>query len=85
MQQKLIIIRLSSVLCRLSSVLCPRPSTIVENPLQIDLFMQNKPNFRKAKMSLSCFNTNDYQNFIPLAGYKNKPNFFKGQNERKHL
>jgi len=38
------------------------------------LFMQNKPNFRKAKMNVSIYNIKDYQNFIPLAGYKNKPN-----------
>jgi len=25
-------------------------------------------------MNLSCLYTNDYINFIPLAGYKNKPN-----------
>jgi len=42
MQQNLIINLLSSVLCRLSSVV--GPSTTVEDPLQIDLFMQNKPN-----------------------------------------
>jgi len=36
--------------------------------------MQNKPNFQDAKMNLSCLYTNDYINFIPLAGYKNKPN-----------
>ena len=38
------------------------------------LFMQNKPNFRKAKMNLSCLYTKEYKNFIPLAGQKNKPN-----------
>jgi len=36
--------------------------------------MQNKPNFRKSQMNLSIYNTTDYKNFIPLAGYKNKPN-----------
>jgi len=36
--------------------------------------MQNKPNFRKAKMSVYPYITTDYKNFIPLAGYKNKPN-----------
>jgi len=36
--------------------------------------MQNKPNFRKAKMNINIYNIKDYQNFIPLAGYKNKPN-----------
>ncbi len=36
--------------------------------------MQNKPNFRKAKMNVNIYYTKDYQNFIPLAGQKNKPN-----------
>jgi hypothetical protein len=36
--------------------------------------MQNKPNFRKAKMNVNIYYTNDYKIFIPLAGYKNKPN-----------
>jgi len=36
--------------------------------------MQNKPNFQKAKMSVSNIITMNYQNFIPLAGQKNKPN-----------
>jgi len=74
MKQDLIINRLYSVVCRLSSVVCQLPSTTVEDPLQIRPFMQNKPNLRKAKMRLSCLYTKDYQNFIPLAGYENKPN-----------
>jgi len=36
--------------------------------------MQNKPNFLKAKMNVNIHITTDYQNFIPLAGQKNKPN-----------
>jgi len=36
-------------------------STSVENPLQIDLFMQNKPNFRKAKMNVSYSNKMNYK------------------------
>jgi len=36
--------------------------------------MQNKPNFRKAKMNVSNIITMNYKNFIHLAGYKNKPN-----------
>ncbi len=36
--------------------------------------MQNKPNFRKAKMNVSNIITRNYKNFFPLAGYKNKPN-----------
>ena len=49
-------------------------STLVEDSLQISLFMQNKPNFQKAKMSVSIFTQMNYQIFIPLAGQKNKPN-----------
>jgi len=63
------------------------------------LFMQNKPNFRKAIMNLSCFYTKDYKNFIPLAGQKTnpikpnsnpiqtqfKPNLRNAQNECKYL
>ncbi len=36
--------------------------------------MQNKPNFRKSQMNVSNIITRNYNNFIPLAGYKNKPN-----------
>ena len=52
--------------------------------------MQNKPNFQKAKMNVNIYYTKDYKIFIPLAGYKNKPNSNpiqtqspKSQNERK--
>jgi len=81
---------LSSIVCILSavfsllsfvlslvSVVCGLPTA----PLHLSrilykstLFMQNKPNFRKAKMNVNPYNIKDYQNFIPLAGYKNKPN-----------
>jgi len=36
--------------------------------------MQNKPNFQDAKMNVSNIITRNYKIFIPLAGYKNKPN-----------
>jgi hypothetical protein len=36
--------------------------------------MQNKPNLLEAQMNVNPYNTKDYKNFIPLAGYKNKPN-----------
>jgi len=39
--------------------------------------MQNKPNFQKSQMNLNCLYTKDYQNFIPLAGQKNKPNLVR--------
>ena len=65
----------SNSLCALMSLwICPFSSTNVEDPLQIDLFMQNKPNFRKAKMNVNSLITMNYKNFIPLAGQKNKPN-----------
>ncbi len=48
--------------------ICREPST---NQL---LFMQNKPNFRKAKMNISNIITRNYKVFLPLAGQKNKPN-----------
>jgi len=67
MQQKPIINHLSSILCRL-------PSTTVENALQISLFLQNKPNSPNVQIYINVYYIKDYQNFIPLAGYKNKPN-----------
>ncbi len=36
--------------------------------------MQNKPNFQKSQMNVNPYNTTDYENFLPLAGQKNKPN-----------
>ncbi len=36
--------------------------------------MQNKPNFLKSQMNVSNIITRNYNNFIPLAGQKNKPN-----------
>jgi len=38
------------------------------------LFIQNKPNLLDAQMNVSIYYTKGYKNFIPLAGYKNKPN-----------
>ncbi len=50
------------------------PSTFVENPLQISPFLTNKANFGKAQMNVNIYYIKEYQNFIPLAGQKNKPN-----------
>jgi len=36
--------------------------------------MQNKPNFQNVQMNVNIYNIKDYQNFIPLAVRKNKPN-----------
>jgi hypothetical protein len=51
-----------------------RHSTNVENPLQINLFMQNKPNFRKAKMNINTYYTKAYKNETAFRRVKNKPN-----------
>jgi hypothetical protein len=48
--------------------------TLVKNPLQIAPFMQNKPNFRKAKMNVSAVNTNGYENNRLRRRRENKPN-----------
>ena len=39
-----------------------------------DLFMQNKPNFRKARMNLNFYLTKDYENELCRKFQKNKPN-----------
>jgi len=36
--------------------------------------MQNKPNLLDAQMNVNIYYTMAYEKFIPLAGYKNKPN-----------
>ncbi|MCH8120765.1 MAG: hypothetical protein IIC00_13700 [Planctomycetes bacterium] len=48
--------------------ICREPST---NQL---LFMQNKPNLVRRRRIANSVYTRNYKNFIPLAGYKNKPN-----------
>ncbi len=57
-----------------SSLFTKFPSTFVENPLQINLFMQNKPNFRKAQMNANVFITKDYENKSDWTLGENKPN-----------
>jgi hypothetical protein len=49
-------------------------STFVENPLQIHLFMQNKPNFKNSQMNLKSCNTIDYENKSNWTLGENKPN-----------
>ena len=82
MQQKLTINHLSSVFRILYSAfgnlyICRESST--NQPL----FMQNKPNLKKAKMNVNLTLTKDYRTNDCLAVRINKPNFFKCQNERK--
>ncbi|MHC4460867.1 MAG: hypothetical protein ACYS30_05480 [Planctomycetota bacterium] len=51
-------------------------STTVKSSLQISFFMQNKPNFRKAKMAVSAFITEDYENQgrLPAPGKQTQSN-----------
>jgi len=65
----------SLCLCALMPLwICPFSSTIVENPLQIDLFMQNKPNSPNVQMNLTYLSTMNYVIFTCLTKVKNKPN-----------
>ena len=50
-------------------------STIVENVLQIDLFLQNKANFQKSQMDVSFNMTRDYEKKLHWTFGENKPNF----------
>ncbi len=48
--------------------------TLVEMPLQISLFMQNKPNFRKSQMNLKFCKQTDYENISDWTIGESKPN-----------
>ena len=69
---KLLIISL--FLCALVPLwLCLLSSTTVESALQIHLFMQNEPNFRKSQMNVNKVLTKDYEKRT-LGGHgKNEP------------
>jgi len=56
------------------------PSTSVEDSLQINLFMQNKPNFRKSQMNVSIFSQMDYENKYNWTLGESKPNQTQFQN-----
>ncbi len=57
-----------------SSLFTKFPSTLVEKPLQISSFMQNKPNFQKSQMTVNLYNTSDYENIANWTLGQNKPN-----------
>jgi hypothetical protein len=52
----------------------PTCSTLVEDPLQIGPFMQNKANLRNEQMNISSFITSKYENLGIWWIGKNKPN-----------
>jgi hypothetical protein len=43
--------------------ICRDSSTDIESSLQINLFMQNKPNFRKSQVNVNKLLTRDYENW----------------------
>ena len=64
----------SLCLCALMPLwICPFSSTNVEDSLQINHFLQNKPNFQDAEIYAYSVFTMNYKNFIPPAAQKNKP------------
>ena len=76
---KLILCRQSSAFCTLSTVNCHLSTVLFPLHLSRSLyksapFMQNKPNFRKARMNVSSFITKDYRKNDAFAVQKNKPN-----------
>ncbi len=65
----------SNSLCALMPLwICPFSSTNVENPLQISLFMQNKPNFQKSQMNLKFCKQMAYENISNWTIGESKPN-----------
>jgi len=57
-----------------SSVFCHLSSTTVENPLQTDHFLTNKPNFPKSQMNVKAYKTKKYDNWTLGECGKNKAN-----------
>jgi len=65
----------SNSLCALMPLwICPFSSTNVEDPLQINLFMQSKPNFQKSQMNVSILLQMDYENKRNWTIGQSKPN-----------
>ena len=64
--------QLPTVICLLPSVL--RIFTTVEDSLQIDPFMQNKPNFQDTQMNVSIFSKMAYEYKHNWTLSENKPN-----------
>jgi len=72
--------------------ICRASSTNVMNALQIKLFLQNEPNFRKSQINLSPFITMNYEQRTMNYEVKNEPKRTqneaksqKGKNERNYL
>jgi len=57
-----------------SSLFTNFPSTSVENPLQISLFMQNKPNVKDAQINVISYIKSNYEKLDTWLSGKNKAN-----------
>ncbi len=57
-----------------SSFFTKLPSTSVENPLQINLFMQNKPNVKDAQINVNSYMKSRYEILDTWLSGKNKAN-----------
>jgi len=65
----------SNSLCALMHLwICPFSSTNVEDPLQIDLFMQNKPNVKSAQINVNSYMKSKYEKLDTWLSGKNKAN-----------
>ncbi len=53
--------------------ICRDSSTVIESSLQINLFMQNKANFRKVKLNVNSVLTRDYERLDTWWSGKTKP------------
>ncbi len=58
---------------------CRETFTDVMSALQIQLFLQNKAKFKKAKMNVSSFITKDYENKSPIRAPKKQSQTLKRQ------
>jgi hypothetical protein len=61
----------------------PHFSTFVENFLQINLFLQNKANFRKSQMDVTLIITSNYKKKSKWTFGENKPNLKTEDREQK--
>jgi len=61
---------------RIHNVVCLFPFNFLLSKLinQFEAIMQNKPNFRKARMNLNFYSTKDYENDNTFRLPENKPN-----------
>jgi len=65
----------SNSLCALMPLwICPFSSTNVEDSLQINLFLQNKPNVKDAQINVTSYMKSKYEKLDTWLSGKNKPN-----------